>query len=251
VIKKERYARNIKLTIRYDGTAYCGWQSQKNGPSLQDAIEAAIKKLTGRKASVIASGRTDSGVHALAQVMNFRTSSKIPLESIEKALNTILPDDIRIYGSEEVSLAFNAQKSAKSKLYRYTIYNCNVMDPLLRHFAAKCYFKIDLRLMRKGAQYLVGRHDYTSFQTKDGVEKNAVRTVKYITIEKKGDLIYIDIEANGFLYNMVRNIVGTLIDVGRGKIAPGHVQEILAKKDKRACGPTAAAQGLCLIKVNY
>lgn len=251
MIKKDRHSRTIKLTIRYDGTAYCGWQSQKNGPSIQAAVQAAVKKLTGRASSVIASGRTDSGVHALAQVASFRTTSKIPAENIEKALNTILPDDIRIYGAEDMSPAFNALKSAKSKLYRYTIYNRTVTDPFLRRFAAQCYFKVDVRLMRKGARYLVGRHDFTSFRTKDGKEKNAVRTVKYITIEKKGDLIYIDIEANGFLYNMVRNIVGTLIDVGRGKITAEDVKLILTRRDKRACGPTAAAQGLCLIKVDY
>ena len=237
--------------IRYDGTAYCGWQAQKNGPSIQSAVEAAVKKLTGRAASVIASGRTDAGVHALAQVASFRTASKIPVGNIEKALNTILPDDIRIFGAEEVNPAFNALKSARSKTYRYTIYNSNVMDPFLRYFAAKCYFKLDVRLMRKGARYLTGRHDFTSFRTKDGREKDSVRTVRHITIEKKGDLIYIDIEANGFLYNMVRNIVGTLIDVARGKIAPEDVKRILDRRDKRACGPTAAASGLCLIKVDY
>lgn len=243
--------RNIKLTISYDGTDYCGWQSQKNGTSIQDTIEAAVKKLTGRKSCVIASGRTDAGVHAIAQIANFKTVSNIPPDNIKMALNTILPDDIRIFDCKEVSPTFNAQKSAKAKIYRYAIYNRAIMDPLKRRFTAKCYYTLDVGLMKKGSRYLVGRHDFTSFQTKDGREMDAVRTVKYIRIEKEGDVIYIDIEANGFLYNMVRNIVGTLIEAGRGKITPAYIKEILAKRDKRACGPTASAQGLVLLKVKY
>jgi len=243
--------RNIKLTIRYDGTNYSGWQSQKNAASIQDVIQKALKKITGRKTTVIASGRTDSGVHALAQIANFKTGSRIPLKNLKLALNTILPDDIKIFGCEEVGLKFNSQKCARSKLYRYTIYNSDFMDPFLRRFASKCFFKIDIERMRKGARYLVGRHDFRSFQTKDGAERSSCRTIKYIKIEKEGRLIYIDIEADGFLYNMVRNIVGTLIEVGRGKFRVDHVGEILKKEDKRACGPTAPAKGLSLIKVRY
>lgn len=244
--------RNIKLTIRYDGTNYSGWQSQKNARTIQDTIQKAVRQLTGgRKAVVIASGRTDAGVHALAQIANFRTSSKIPLKNLRLALNTILPDDIVVFHAEEVGRKFNSQKNARSKLYRYTIYNKEFMDPFLKAFASKCFFKIDVKLMRRGAKYLVGCHDFTSFQTKDGEGKNAVRTIKYIKIEKNGDLIYIDIEADGFLYNMIRNIVGTLIEVGRGKFRAGHVMEILKKRDKRSCGPTAPARGLMLVKVRY
>jgi tRNA pseudouridine38-40 synthase len=167
------------------------------------------------------------------------------------ALNTILPDDIVVLRAEEVRLGFNSQKYARSKLYRYAIYNKEFMDPLLRRYTSKCYFKLDPALMRRGAKYIVGRHDFTSFMTKDGVEKNAVRTVKRIMIKKEGDLIYIDIEADGFLYNMVRNIVGTLIEVGRGKFKVNRVAEIIKNKDKRSCGPTAPAKGLSLIKVKY
>ena len=243
--------RNIKLTIRYDGTEYAGWQFQKNAVSIQETIEKALRKITGRKVSVIASGRTDAGVHAAAQIANFRTSSKMPLKNLRLALNAVLPDDIVITDAEEASLKFNAQKSATSKLYRYTIYNKDFMDPLLRRFASKCYFKIDIARMRKGAKCLIGRHDFTSFQTKDSPRKNAFRTIKKIAIKRAGDVICIDIEADGFLYNMVRNIVGTLIEVGRGKFATEKVKEILARKDKCSCGPTAAAKGLCLIKVRY
>lgn len=243
--------RNIKLTIRYDGTDYAGWQFQKNAVSIQETIQKALKKITGREANVIASGRTDAGVHAVAQIANFRTSSKIPLKNLRMALNGVLPDDIVITDVEEAKLKFHAQKNAASKLYRYTIYNKDFMDPLLRRVASKCYFKIDIARMKRGAKHLIGRHDFTSFQTKDSPLKNAVRRIEYITIKREGDLVYIDIEADGFLYNMVRNIVGTLIDVGRGKFTAENVKEILAKKDKRSCGPTAAAKGLCLIKVRY
>ncbi|MBN2453602.1 MAG: tRNA pseudouridine(38-40) synthase TruA [Candidatus Omnitrophica bacterium] len=245
--------RNIKLTIRYDGTNYAGWQFQKNAVSIQETLQKAIKKVTGRKASVIASGRTDAGVHALAQTANFRTPSKIPLKNLRMALNTILSDDIVIFGAEEVSLKFNAQKDAKSKVYRYTIYNRDFMDPLLRRYAAKCFFKLDEALMRKGAKYLVGRHDFTSFRTKDKEDgsASAVRNVRRIKIARNGDIVRVEIEADGFLYNMVRNIIGTLIEVGRGKYPPQYVKEILVKKDKRSCGPTAPAKGLCLVNVRY
>jgi len=244
--------RNIKLTIRYDGTDYSGWQFQKNSTSIQETIQKAVKKITGHKSIVIASGRTDAGVHALAQIANFKTASKIPLKNLRMALNTILPDDIVVSRAEEVSPDFDSQKNARSKLYRYMIYNKDFMDPFLRRYASKSFFKIDTALMREGSKYLVGRHDFTSFRTKDGDEEaNAVRTIKYIKVKKNGNVIYIDIEADGFLYNMARNIVGTLIEVGRGKFKAGYVKEIMKKRDKRLCGPTASAKGLSLVKVRY
>jgi tRNA pseudouridine38-40 synthase len=243
--------RNIKLTIRYDGTDYCGWQYQKNALSIQETVEKAVRKITGARAAVIASGRTDAGVHALAQVANFKTASKVPLNNLRMALNAILPEDIVVLRAEEAAPEFNSQKYAVSKLYRYSIYNKEFMDPLLRRYASKCFFKLDPALMRKAAKYIVGRRDFTSFRTKDGVEKNAVRTVKYIKIKKDGDLIYIDIEADGFLYNMVRNIVGTLIEVGRGKFRADYVGDIIKKRDRCFSGPTAPAKGLTLVRVRY
>lgn len=243
--------RNIKLTIRYDGTRYAGWQSQTNGLAIQDVIQGAIAKITGARPSLIGSGRTDAGVHAEAQVANFRTRSKIPLKNLVMALNTNLPKDIAITAAEEVALKFNAQKNARSKLYRYTIMNNDYMDPLVRHFAAKCYYKLDLRLMRRAARHIVGRHDFRSFRATGGTDGNAVRTVKYIKIEKAGDMVYIYIEANGFLYNMVRNIVGTIIEAGRGKIPADSVKEIIRKRDIRFSGPTMPGKGLCMVKVRY
>ena len=243
--------RNIKLTIRYDGTRYAGWQSQKNGLAIQDVIQNAIKRITGQRISLIGSGRTDAGVHAEAQVANFRTKSKIPLEKIRMALNSMLPKDIAVTNVEEVSRKFNAQKSAKSKRYRYTIMNNDYMDPLVRHFAAKCFYKLDINSMRKAARYLVGRHDFKSFRTTDGEEKNSVRIIKKIKIEKYGDLVYIYIEANGFLYNMARSIVGTLVEVGRGKFKIASVKKIILQRNRRFSGPTMPAKGLCMVAVKY
>jgi len=243
--------RNIKLTIRYDGTGYSGWQSQRNTPTIQEAIQNAIKAITSEKVSLIGSGRTDAGVHAEAQVANFKTRSKIPLANLKAAINSKLPKDILITHIEPAGPKFNAQKSAKSKLYRYTIMNSNDLDPLLRHFAAKVFYKLNIAMMRKAASYIVGRHDFRSFKATDGQEKNSVRTVKNIRIEKKGDLVYIYIEAGGFLYNMARNIVGTLVDVGRGRFKAGEVRDIISRKNIKFSGPTMPANGLCMVKVRY
>jgi len=244
--------RNIKLTIQYDGTRYSGWQFQKNAKSIQDTIEKAVKTITGKHSRLIGSGRTDSGVHAKAQVANFKTNSKIPLKNIQMALNSALPGDIVISKIDEVPIDFNAQHNAVSKLYCYTIYNNDFVDPLIRNFAAKCFYKLDISAMRSSAKFFLGRHDFKSFQTNDGGgEKDTVRTIKEIKIEKRGDLIYIYIEADGFLYNMVRSIVGTLIEIGRGKLESDSVKHMLAKRDRRCSGPTVPAKGLCLISVKY
>ena len=243
--------RNIKLTIQYDGTNYAGWQVQKNGRAIQDVIQSVLRKITGAKANLIGSGRTDAGVHALAQVANFKTRSKIPLERLHMALNSNLPEDIKVAAVQEARPKFNSRRDAKSKLYRYTIACGRFVDPFMRHFAAKCFYKLDLARMRRAAGMLTGRRDFRSFQKKDGEGKSSVCTIKKIKIEKKGSLIYIDMEADGFLYNMARNIAGTLIEVGRGKFAVEDVSEILAKKDIKASGPTMPAKGLCLMKVRY
>ncbi|MCM8790891.1 MAG: tRNA pseudouridine(38-40) synthase TruA [Candidatus Omnitrophica bacterium] len=244
--------RNIKLTIRYDGTSYSGWQFQKNSSrTIQAVIERAIKKITGEKSHLTGSGRTDAGVHAMAQVANFRTRSSIPLKNIHMALNSLLPEDIVIYRVEEAKAGFDAQRDAKSKIYRYTIMNADFMDPFLRLYAAKIFYTMDIGRMRQAAKWLIGRHDFRAFQATDGAEKNSVRTVRKIDIKKEGDLIYINIEADGFLYNMARNIVGTLVEVGRGKFSVESVKDILRARDRRRCGPTMPAKGLCLIKVKY
>lgn len=243
--------RNIKLTFAYDGTRYAGWQSQPNGRSIQQTIESAIRKITGRRTHVTASGRTDAGVHAKAQVANFRTKSSIPPDNLRMALNTALPRDIVIKRAEEAGPDFNARKCARSKTYRYTIANESFVDPFVRHFAAKCFHRLDISKMRRASKYLVGRRDFRSFKTVDGKKKCSVRTIRRIAIAKKGSMVYIDIEADGFLYNMARAIAGVLVEAGRGKIAPETVRDILKGRDRRHCGPTMPARGLCLIKVGY
>lgn len=244
--------RNIKLTIAYDGTRYSGWQFQKNGRSIQETIQKAIRKVTGEKASLTGSGRTDAGVHAAAQVANFRTRSRLPVKNIQMALNRFLPGDIAIVRCEEADIDFNSRHCAKSKLYRYTIFNGDFLSPLVRHFAAKCFYKLDIPDMRKAARLLAGRHDFRAFEAVDGQKKDSVRTIKRIGVAKDGSLVYIDIEADGFLYNMARAIAGVLVEAGRGKITPEDVKKILAGRDRRAnCGPTMPAKGLCLIRVRY
>lgn len=243
--------RNIKLTISYDGTDYAGWQSQKNARTIQDVAQRAIKKITGEKPNLIASGRTDAGVHAEAQTANFRTRSKIPLDRLQMALNSALPKDIVIKAAEEAPTRFNSQHDAKSKLYRYTIYNDNFVDPLLRRYAAKVFYRLNLNSMKKAARILEGRHDFRSFRTVDGGEKDSVRRIYSIRVEKTGKIVYIHMKADGFLYNMARNIAGILVEAGRGKIRTSEVKEILLQKDRRHCGPTMPSKGLCLVRVIY
>lgn len=243
--------RNIKLTISYDGSRYAGWQAQKNARAIQEVIETAIAKITGKKSHLTGSGRTDAGVHAKAQVANFHTASLIPLPNLQMALNAELPKDIVITYIEEAPRKFDAQRSAKSKIYRYTIYNDNFVDPFLRSYTAKVFFKLDIKKMRQAASILTGRHDFKSFQTVDDKERESVRRIYYIKIAKIGKLVYIYMKADGFLYNMARTIAGTLVEAGRGKFTIENVKEILAKKDRRVCGPTMPARGLVLEKVFY
>ena len=243
--------RNIKLTIKYDGTNYSGWQSQDNANSIQAVIESALKVITGRKTKLVSAGRTDAGVHAIAQAANFRTTSELPIKNIQKALNTVLPKDIVISGIKEAQNGFNARNDARSKRYRYTLVRADFVDPLIRRFAVRCKYELDLAAMRREARNLIGRHDFKSFQASGSNMVDTARVIKDIRIAKDKDLISIDIEADGFLYNMARNIVGTLVEVGRGKMAEGITKEILRKKDRRCCGPTAPAKGLCLVEVKY
>lgn len=243
--------RNIKLTIAYDGTNYCGWQSQKNGVAIQDVIEKALKHVVGEKVGLIGSGRTDSGVHALGQVANFKTGSKLAVDKIKKGLNSNLPEDIAVTSAREVGPDFHARFYVRSKTYRYTL--TSKETPLLfnRNYVVGIPYKLDSDLMKKEAEKLVGRHDFSAFQGAKSKRSDSIRSVKRIDIAKKGRFIYIEIEADGFLYNMARNIVGTLIEIGRGYFKPGSVRRILESKNRKNAGPTAPAKGLCLMKVTH
>ncbi len=247
--------RNIKLTIEYDGTDFNGWQVQAKGRrTVAGEIEKAIKKIFHKNIRLIGSGRTDSGVHALGQVANFRSDSPMPVERIERALNANLPEDIAVWKVEEVPADFHAQYSVRSKTYRYTILNRNARGPLQRHYSLVYPYPLNLRRMKEEAGALVGRKDFRAFQAANPSrdEKAAtVRTVKRIDIKKKGDFIHMDIEADGFLYKMVRNIVGTLLEAGQGRLPKGSIKSILAQKDRNLAGDTAKPQGLMLVEVKY
>lgn len=243
--------RNIKLTIAYDGTRYAGWQIQKNAKTIQGEIEKALKKIFKQKVRVIGAGRTDSGVHARAQVANFTIAR--PGCATVNALNANLPEDIRVIEEKQVPLKFHARFDAKSKIYRYTILNSRIDDPFLCNYYYKFPHELNTLLMKKETKVLLGLHDFKSFQAKSASSgvKSTARTIKKISIKKEKDLVHIDIEANGFLHNMARNIAGTLIEVGRGYLPEGSMRKILSSKDRTKAGPTAPAKGLTLLEVKY
>jgi len=246
--------RNIRLTIEYDGTRFYGWQRQnttKAYRTVQEEIEKAARKLFGKKVNVIGAGRTDSGVHAEAQAASFKVESNLPLYNVKRGLNSYLPKDIAIISAEEADPDFHARFHAREKLYRYTIINRKMRSPLKGRFAALVSYDLDLSAMKKAARYLIGTKDFKSFQASNAKTKDSVRTVKKLDIIIKPSALEIYIQANGFLYNMVRNIVGTLMDIGRGRIAQEAVKGILSKRHRPAAGSTAPAKGLCLVKVFY
>jgi tRNA pseudouridine38-40 synthase len=267
--------RNLKLTIEYDGKNYCGWQIQKGhksqvtshkSKSIQEVIEDTLRKILQEKVRLIASGRTDARVGALAQVANFKTASNITPIKLQKALNSLLPDDIVINNVERVPLDFHSRFSAKSKIYRYFILNQPYPSVFLNNRVYFYRYPLDIKLMRRGAHFLLGRHDFKSFCASGSSAKSTIRTIKKISIGIKrytlylpcrqadalrSRLIIIDIEADGFLYNMARNIAGNLIEVGRGKLSPGDLLGILRLRDRRRAGPCAPAGGLYLLKVLY
>ena len=243
--------RNIKLIISYDGTHYAGWQFQKNAKSIQQVLESILKKITAHTVKLKASGRTDAGVHARYQVANFRTDSKLPLKKIKAALNSTLPEDILVNSIEEVDARFDSQRCARLKHYRYTVTTSYFVDPFIRHFVTRFSYPLNISSMRRSASALVDRHDFKAFQAAGSKEKNTIRTIKKIKVEKMGDLVYIDVWADGFLYHMVRTIAGTLLEIGRGKIPEDRIDDILKIKDRALAGPTAPAKGLCLMKVEF
>jgi len=243
--------RNIKLIVEYDGTAYHGWQSQDNATAVQDVVTEAVNRLTGEKCSIIGSSRTDTGVHALGQVCNFFTNSKIPADKFAFALNTMLPDDIVIKHSEEVPADFHSRFSAKGKKYRYLIYNSTFPSALLRNRAYHVFYHLDCELMNKAAGHLTGTHDFIAFSAAGSSARTTTRTITQANVSRNGEMIEITVAGDGFLYNMVRIIAGTLVEVGFGKIPPDAISEIIAGRDRRKAGRTAPAHGLYLVEVYY
>ena len=243
--------RNIKLLISYDGTEFSGWQRQRDRRTVQQELEEAIGRLTGIVPLTNASGRTDAGVHALGQVVHFFTVSRHSPEVFVKALNANLPSDIRIHDAWEVPQSFHSTFDAKTKLYRYVIDNGPVADPFRRRYADHIYCPLDTEAMNRGAQALKGRHDFHSFETNWPNRTSSVRTITYIAVIREENNVIIEVEADGFLYNMVRSITGTLVMVGLGRRAESWVADALAAEDRSAAGPTAPPQGLFLVRVNY
>ncbi|RJP28192.1 MAG: tRNA pseudouridine(38-40) synthase TruA [Candidatus Omnitrophota bacterium] len=257
--------RNIRLGIEYDGTNYCGWQTQtrsKLKPSIQEVIESVLTKILQEEINITGAGRTDAGVHALSQVANFKTHSKLSLVKIKKALNSLLPNDIAVKNIKEVHIDFHSRFNAKSKLYRYIIVNSSDRCVFFKKYAYFCAYGLDIKLMRKESNSLLGRHDFSSFCASSSSVRDKVRTIFNVSLKKikpnifglsynvTGNIIALDIEADGFLYNMVRNIAGTLIDIGRGRLKTG-IKRILSAKDRRLAGQTAPACGLFLVKTTY
>lgn len=243
--------KRIKLTIAYDGTNYCGWQVQPNGITVEEVVNKALKKLTGEDIQVIGASRTDSGVHALGNVAVFDTHTTIPPERISYALNQRLPEDIVIVKSEEVAEDFHPRYCDCSKTYEYHILNMRIPIPTKRLKNYFVSYDLDVEKMRKAAGYLIGEHDFVSFCNVRTDVEDTVRTVTELEILKDGEEITIRISGNGFLYNMVRIIVGTLIRVGRGFYEPEKVKEILEAKDRKAAGVTAPPHGLILAEIRY
>jgi len=244
--------RNIKLLIEYDGTNYQGWQVQPKGPTIQGVLEEKLGLLTGLPVQLFGSGRTDSGVHALGQVAHFKTQSQMDIHTIQRALNSLLPHDIAIQKVEEVDEGFHARKHSKSKVYEYRILNRNLRSVFHRGYVWYIPQKLNLTEMKKATRSLIGEHDFSAFRTVGSPTRTTVRRVIRAEWKRGRDgLIRFEIEANGFLKQMVRSIIGTLVEIGKGRMKAAEIRKVLNSKDRKEAGPTAPAQGLFLKEVKY
>ena len=244
--------RNIKLTIEYDGKDFNGWQKQPNKLNIQGTIEKAIERITGKEVELMASGRTDRGVHALAQLATFKTDSKLPIEKFPIAINSNIKNSIRIKDAEEVDENFHSRLSCKKKTYRYVINNSKYGSSIYRNLETHIPVKLNVNKMKEAIKYFEGEHDFKAFKASGTSNKSSVRTIyKGEVIKKEDERIWIELTGNGFLYNMVRIIAGTLVDVGLGKIEPIEIKDIIKSKDRQKAGKTLAPQGLFLVKVEY
>lgn len=244
--------RNIKLKLKFDGTNYHGWQVQPNGITIQETLENALSFVTGgEKCTVVGCGRTDAGVHASMYVANFKTHSTLPTENILPALNSKLPNDIACIEAAEEDLEFDAARSAKKKRYTYRILNSSIPDPFLFPYTHQIKFPLDIEKMKEAAEHFIGTHDFVGFASSGYTVKTTVRTIFSLEIEKKDNVISFNITGDGFLYNMVRIISGTLVGVGSGKIKPEDIPDIINSRCRERAGVTLPAKGLCLSEVFY
>jgi tRNA pseudouridine38-40 synthase len=242
--------RNIKLVIHYDGTNYHGWASQPETATVQGTIEEVIERLTGKSIKVNGSSRTDAGVHALGQVANFRVDSPVPTENFQNALNNLLPRDIAIADVQEMPADFDAISDTVQKRYDYLI-NTALIRPVLARNQWHRPGQLDIEKMQQAAQRLIGKKDFKSFASAGDQRESSVRMISLCQVQQERDGIEISVAADGFLYNMVRNIVGTLVEVGRGRWEPEMIDTILEAKDRNTAGPIAPASGLCLMEIFY
>ncbi len=244
--------RNLQLTIRYDGTDFFGWQTQPGRRTVQETIEKAIVEITREdRVRLNCSGRTDSGVHAVGQVANVYTASKLSCEVLLKAINAKLSEDVSVREVVEVPQGFCANKDAVRKKYRYVIQDGRIQDPFMRKYAWFVRQNLDVEAMLRASRCLVGRHDFRCFETEWPNRLTSVRTIMHLSVNRFGDCIWIDVEANGFLYNMVRAIAGSLVQVGRGFWPETQIEDVLTAMDRRLAGPTAPPEGLFLMRVTY
>lgn len=244
--------RNLKVKIEYDGTNYHGFQRQTDDlPTIQQVLEEALALLLKHPVNITGAGRTDAGVHARGQVINFRTGCRIPVDRLVLAMNSLLPGDIAAVHAEEVDEGFHAQFSAKSKVYRYHIYNARVPSAFERLYSYHVPQRLDIARMTEAASFIVGEHDFTAFRAAGSKAKTSVRNVFRLDIEHKLPHVWLTVEANGFLYNMVRIIAGTLLYVGKGKLSPEEVRGFVESGHRDDAGPTVPPQGLCLMEVKY
>lgn len=242
---------NIKLNLEFDGTNYCGWQIQPDAPTVQGILKNAILNTTGEDVMPKGSSRTDSGVHAKGYVCNFHSDTTIPVDKLPHALNCHLPEDVIVTGAEAVADDFIASGSATKKTYRYTIDNSEFSDVFYNRYAWHYKYSLDVEKMKEAGQHFLGTHDFLGFAASGFSVKTTVRTIYELKIEQSGNIITMDITGNGFLYNMVRIIAGTLVYVGSGKIDPKDIPLIIASRDRTRAGITAPAKGLCLKEVFY
>ncbi len=242
--------RNIKLTVSYDGSKFSGWQRQKDRRSVQEDLNQAINKVTNKDTRVISAGRTDAGVHALGQVVNFLTIMTSPASAIKHQLEPFLPEDIVIVDSEEVDLSFHSRFSAKKKTYRYILNDSEPFYPMYRDYKEHIRYRLDLDKMQEAGNYFLGRHDFKAFM-KYGSDINTVRHIEKINIYRDREDVILEFTAESFLHNQIRIMVGALVDVGRGKYEPDHIKSLLEEKNRLKAGKTYPARGLYLVNIEY
>lgn len=243
--------KRVRLVVAYDGTNYCGWQLQKNGETIEGVLNRELTALLKEPIAVIGASRTDAGVHSLGNVAVFDTENRMPADKICLAVNQSLPEDIRVQSSEEVPLSWHPRKANCTKTYEYRILNRRIPLPTQRLYAYFCYYPLDVDKMRRAADFLKGEHDFKSFCTAKSHVEDTVRTIYRLDVDKDGECIVIRVSGSGFLYNMVRIMAGTLMEVGKGTYPPERVAEILAARDRRLAGQTAPASGLTLVGMEY